>query len=274
MDLGPRINFIVGENGSGKSAVPTALSVCLGMKKAAGARACRGMKGFIREGSTQAKVEVSIRNVGQDALEPDLYGNVIMVERTINAAVAARSRSRTSGARRWARRATLSARHRPFNIDVDNLVVMSQDSSRQFLHSGKDSDKYEFFVRRRCWRISSRRSRTSRTSSSMDQQIQEQEEKLPKVEEEVARLKEEFESYTAIEKLREQVQEFRRRLAWADVYQWEIMLKQTEDEGENLRLRPTLETNIRDQAETVANCQAEVNEAEKRLAGLRLKPPP
>ena len=56
----------------------------------------------------------------------------------------------------------------------------------------------------------------------MDQQIQEQEEKLPKVEEEVARLKEEFESYTAIEKLREQVQEFRRRLAWADVYQSEI----------------------------------------------------
>ena len=104
----------------------------------------------------------------------------------------------------------------------------------------------------------------------MDQQIQEQEEKLPKVEEEVARLKEEFESYTAIEKLREQVQEFRRRLAWADVYQSEIMLKQTEDEGENLRnLRPTLETNIRDQAETVANCQAEVNEAEKRLAELK-----
>ena len=273
VDLGPRINFIVGENGSGKSAVLTALSVCLGMKKAAKERSDRGMKGFIREGSTQAKVEVSIRNVGQDALEPDLYGNVIMVERTINATGAAPFKIRNQwGKEMGSSRDALTRVTDHFNIDVDNpIVVMSQDSSRQFLHSGKDSDKYRFFVKATLLEdIQQKIAYIKDLVKSMDQQIQEQEEKLPKVEEEVARLKEEFESYTAIEKLREQVQEFRRRLAWADVYQSEIMLKQTEDEGENLRnLRPTLETNIRDQAETVANCQAEVNEAEKRLAELQ-----
>ena len=273
VDLGPRINFIVGENGSGKSAVLTALSVCLGMKKAAKERSDRGMKGFIREGSTQAKVEVSIRNVGQDALEPDLYGNVIMVERTINATGAAPFKIRNQwGKEMGSSRDALTRVTDHFNIDVDNpIVVMSQDSSRQFLHSGKDSDKYRFFVKATLLEdIQQKIAYIKDLVKSMDQQIQEQEEKLPKVEQEVVRLKEEFESYTAIERLREQVQEFRRRLAWADVYQSEIMLKQTEDEGENLRnLRPTLETNIRDQAETVANCQAEVNEAEKRLAELQ-----
>ena len=149
VDLGPRINFIVGENGSGKSAVLTALSVCLGMKKAAKERSDRGMKGFIREGSTQAKVEVSICNIGQDALEPDVYGNVITVERTINATGAAPFKIRNQwGKEMGSSRDALTRVTDHFNIDVDNpIVVMSQDSSRQFLHSGKDSDKYKFFVK-------------------------------------------------------------------------------------------------------------------------------
>ena len=86
MELGPRINFIVGENGSGKSAVLTALMVCLGTKKGAKERRDKGLKGFIREGSNFAKVEVSIRNVGNDAFEPQMnHGDVITVERTISA---------------------------------------------------------------------------------------------------------------------------------------------------------------------------------------------
>ena len=149
VDLGPRINFIVGENGSGKSAVLTALSVCLGMKKAAKERSDKGMKGFIREGSTQAKVEVSIRNSGQDALEPETYGNVITVERVINSTGAAPFKVRNQwGKDMGSSRDALTRITDHFNIDVDNpIVVMSQDSSRQFLHSGKDSDKYKFFVK-------------------------------------------------------------------------------------------------------------------------------
>jgi hypothetical protein len=34
-----------------------------------------------------------------------------------------------------------------FSVDVSNPVtVMTQDSSRTFLHSGKDDDKYRFFM--------------------------------------------------------------------------------------------------------------------------------
>lgn len=46
--LGPLINFIIGHNGSGKSAVLTALTICLGGKAAATNRG-GSLKSFIKE---------------------------------------------------------------------------------------------------------------------------------------------------------------------------------------------------------------------------------
>ena len=47
--LGPLINFIIGHNGSGKSAVLTALTLCLGGKAASTNRG-QSLKSFIKEG--------------------------------------------------------------------------------------------------------------------------------------------------------------------------------------------------------------------------------
>lgn len=47
--LGPLINFIIGHNGSGKSAVLTALTLCLGGKTTATNRGA-SLKAFIKEG--------------------------------------------------------------------------------------------------------------------------------------------------------------------------------------------------------------------------------
>lgn len=47
--LGPLINFIIGHNGSGKSAVLTALTLCLGGKASATNRG-QSLKSFIKEG--------------------------------------------------------------------------------------------------------------------------------------------------------------------------------------------------------------------------------
>lgn len=49
VELGPLINFIVGKNGSGKSAVLTALTLCLGGKASATNRG-QSLKSFIKEG--------------------------------------------------------------------------------------------------------------------------------------------------------------------------------------------------------------------------------
>ena len=47
--LGPLINFIIGHNGSGKSAVLTAITICLGGKATATNRG-QNLKSFIKEG--------------------------------------------------------------------------------------------------------------------------------------------------------------------------------------------------------------------------------
>jgi ATP-dependent RNA helicase DDX6/DHH1 len=49
VELGPLINFIVGKNGSGKSAVLTAITLCLGGKASTTNRG-QSLKSFIKEG--------------------------------------------------------------------------------------------------------------------------------------------------------------------------------------------------------------------------------
>lgn len=49
VELGPLINFIVGKNGSGKSAILTAITLCLGGKASATNRG-QSLKSFVKEG--------------------------------------------------------------------------------------------------------------------------------------------------------------------------------------------------------------------------------
>jgi len=56
--IGPLINFVIGHNGSGKSAVLTALTICLGGKASSTNRA-GNLKAFIKEG--QECVHVPMR---------------------------------------------------------------------------------------------------------------------------------------------------------------------------------------------------------------------
>jgi structural maintenance of chromosomes protein 6 len=49
VELSPLINFIVGKNGSGKSAILTALTLCLGAKASITNRG-QSLKSFIKEG--------------------------------------------------------------------------------------------------------------------------------------------------------------------------------------------------------------------------------
>jgi chromosome segregation ATPase len=145
--LGPLINFIIGHNGSGKSAVLTALTICLGGKATATNRA-QNLKSLIKEGKDHSSVQVRIKNQGALAYKPSQYGDSITVERHFN-------RSGTSGFKLKdengrivsTKKAELEDILDAFSMQIDNpMNVLTQDMARQFLNHSTPKDKYKFFL--------------------------------------------------------------------------------------------------------------------------------
>ncbi|UNI17347.1 RNA helicase [Purpureocillium takamizusanense] len=147
VELGPLINFIVGENGSGKSAVLTALTLCLG-GKASDTNRGGSLKSFVKEGEEQGSLTVRIKNAGTDAYQHDIYGDTIIVERHF-------SRSGSSGFKiKGQNNRIISTKKQEvdeisewYGLQMGNpLTVLSQDNARQFLNSATPAQKYKYFV--------------------------------------------------------------------------------------------------------------------------------
>lgn len=146
--LGPLINFIIGHNGSGKSAVLTALTMCLGGKASSTNRGA-SLKNLIKEGEDSATLSVKIKNQGDGAFKHDLYGNSIIVERNF-------TRNGTSGFKLKSANDRIITTKKSelddvldfFAFQLDNPInVLTQDMARQFLSNSSPSDKYKFFIR-------------------------------------------------------------------------------------------------------------------------------
>ncbi|PNS21388.1 hypothetical protein CAC42_1167 [Sphaceloma murrayae] len=146
--LGPLINFIIGHNGSGKSAVLTALTLCLGAKATVTNRGA-SLKNFIKEGQDHAMVSVKIKNQGEMGYQNDLYGDSIIVERHF-------ARGGTSGFKLKSAEGRIITTKRSdledmldfLGLQLDNpMNVLSQDLARQFLSNSTPHDKYKFFLR-------------------------------------------------------------------------------------------------------------------------------
>jgi len=80
--LGANVNFVIGRNGSGKSAILTALIVGLGGKANMTHRG-NSLKGFIKEGCNFCIISITLRNRGTDAYKNEEYGDSILIERRL-----------------------------------------------------------------------------------------------------------------------------------------------------------------------------------------------
>ncbi|KAG5995721.1 hypothetical protein E4U54_002791 [Claviceps lovelessii] len=147
VELGPLINFIVGENGSGKSAVLTALTLCLG-GKASDTNRGGSLKSFVKEGQDHGSLVVKIKNAGSDAYQPEIYGSSILVERHF-------SKSGNSGFKIKNEQGRIISTKKQevdeisewYALQMGNpLMVLSQDNARQFLNSATPVQKYKYFV--------------------------------------------------------------------------------------------------------------------------------
>lgn len=162
--LGPLINFIIGHNGSGKSAVLTALTLCLGGKAVATNRG-QNLKSFIKEGrewvypalckadsntlSRKCTLYVKIKNQGAAAYKPDVYGRSIIVERHFTRSGSSGfSLKDVNGKVVSTKKSLLEDILDAFALQLDNpMNVLTQDMARQFLNDSTPNLKYKFFLK-------------------------------------------------------------------------------------------------------------------------------
>jgi structural maintenance of chromosomes protein 6 len=150
------LNFITGKNGSGKSAIATALMVGLGSKTGSTGRG--NLSSMVREGSNSpAKIQICFQNTGPDAFEPEIYGSKIIVERTLRKSP---SSSVTTSYRILDSKGNHINKTNPtkekqllnrilalFNIHIGNpCCVLTQEESKKFIQ-GSEKDKYNFFMK-------------------------------------------------------------------------------------------------------------------------------
>ncbi|KAH9469428.1 hypothetical protein MJO29_003615 [Puccinia striiformis f. sp. tritici] len=149
VELGPQINFVIGHNGSGKSAVLTAITLVLGAKANATNRGS-SLKSFIREGQNKAEVTLHLTNRGEEAFQPEIYGNEIIIERSISKDGASGFKIKSGRDQKTVstKRDALQTILDHFMIQADNpLNVLNQDAAKKFLNASSSKQKYEFFIR-------------------------------------------------------------------------------------------------------------------------------
>ncbi|KAG5311912.1 SMC6 protein, partial [Pseudoatta argentina] len=144
--LNENVNFIVGQNGSGKSAILTALTIGLGARANVTSRGT-SVKEFIKKGRNSATIEITLVNKGDTAYKPEVYGNIITVLRTIGTTSSYKIKN-WRGEIISTKRDELDNIISMMNIQIDNPIsVLNQDVSRTFLVTSKPEEKYSLFMK-------------------------------------------------------------------------------------------------------------------------------
>ncbi|GAQ90174.1 DNA repair protein RAD18 [Klebsormidium nitens] len=221
VELSPRVNFITGQNGSGKSAILTAICVTFGAS-AKNTQRASSAKDFIKNGEQYFKVTVVLMNEGEDAYQHHLFGDRIIIERQVTAAGSSGFKLKSSAGKIvYTKRDELDKMVDHFNINVENpCTVMSQDKVKQFLHTGSATDRYKYYFSATMLEGVSDQLRT------VTGMVQEAEAILEERKRDLVPLKREWEATEAVLKEAEQIKDLQDELARLTVnYAWSWVYK-------------------------------------------------
>ncbi|XP_007561866.1 structural maintenance of chromosomes protein 6 [Poecilia formosa] len=264
VQFGPHVNFIVGNNGSGKSAILTGLIVGLGGKATMTNRGV-SLKDFVKTGESTADVIVKLRNRGADAYKKDLYGDYITVEQRISSDGSRGYKLKSkSGQLVSNKKEELVAVLDHFNIQLDNPVsILSQEMSKQFLHSKNESDKYKFFMKATLLEQMKRDYiHIKHTETITRQQVERQEECLKDLKQEFLQKKERYESLSSFSDLKENLESLKKQMAWCLVRDKEQSIQQLKEEIQKEEKDKKHEDNLH-------LCQSKLAQMEKRLQVIK-----
>lgn len=218
--LGANVNFIVGRNGNGRSAVMTALVVGLGGKLTTTANSENSLKGFIKNKCSYAQVSIKLRNRGQDAYKPNDYGDCITVERRISKDGSGSYNIKAKDGRVVSQeKDELNHILHQFNIQVNSPVcVLNQDTSRNFLNSSDPKDKYKFFLKAtQLEQISSDCELLIDQQDIITNTLERKQEAIPAMQRQVQVLEEKDKDIAKLKTMKEQVEELKKECVLAEV---------------------------------------------------------
>lgn len=237
--------FVIGKNGSGKSAILTALIVGLGGKAALTNRGS-SVKGFVKAGKPSANIEIELCNEGPMAYKPAVFGNNIIIIRNITASGSSSYKVKSdtgdliSTQSREVHNITLG-----LNIQVDNpICILNQDTSRNFLNSNNPKNKFTLFMK--ATKLESLELEYKKTQSNQKDCVTVLNEKsvnFKKLQDQIKQFKQKIDNHKSIMSLRDKKDLLQRELIWAKV---------------------------RDTEEELHGCQLNLNTLEKKLNNYKI----
>ncbi|XP_036981226.1 structural maintenance of chromosomes protein 6 isoform X2 [Acanthopagrus latus] len=262
--FGPNVNFIVGNNGSGKSAILTALIVGLGGKATFTNRGA-SLKDFVKTGENSADITVKLRNRGPDAYKWDVYGDSISIEQRIFCDGSRNCRLRNkAGLLISNKKEELTAILDHFNVQLDNPVsILNQEMSKQFLHSKNESDKYKFFMKATLLEQMKRDYiHIKHTKTVTRQQVERQEECLKDLKHEFLQKKERYDNLSSFSEMKAVLENLKKSMAWCLVREKEQFVQQLKEDIEK-------EENNYKHQDNLQLCQTRVTQVEKKLQSVK-----
>ncbi|KAF9110952.1 Structural maintenance of chromosomes protein 6 [Mortierella sp. AM989] len=267
--FGPKINFIIGHNGSGKSAILTAIMVCLGGKANTTNRA-HSLKALIREGASQAEVKLQLRNRGADAYKPEIYGESVIIERRISKDGTSGYKIKSSkGKTISTKRDELSAMCDHMNIQVDNpMNVLSQDTARQFLQSSTAEEKYKFFSKgTQLTQLSTDYELIRECIATMQNTLKSKTELLPELYELAKAAQARFKDSQQAATLELKVENLKNQVAWSQIEDLEKDVQKTEKSLNTLMAKiPAIEKKRAQEEQAILELDGKIQELEKIAA--------
>ncbi|PNX98895.1 structural maintenance of chromosomes protein 6-like [Trifolium pratense] len=148
-----------------------------------------------------------------------------------------------TGKKVFSRKADLLEIIEHFNIDVENpCVIMSQDKSREFLHSGNNKDKFKATLLQQVNDLLESISSEINTALGV---VEELEAAIRPVEKELKELQVKIKTMEHVEQISIQVQQLKKKLAWSWVYDVDKKLEAQNVTIEKLKSRvPTCQAMI------------------------------
>ncbi|TDH65949.1 hypothetical protein CCR75_005443 [Bremia lactucae] len=220
--LCPHVNFITGENGSGKSAIIAAIQICLGASARSTHRG-KSIKNLIRHGyDGNALVRITLRNdaVGSDAFRPELYGRKIQIERLIRRDGSAEYRLKDERGLLVSKLKTdLEAMLDHLNIQTENpCAILDQENAKLFL-KGNTHEKYKFFLQSTdLYKMRALYAKIDdETKRIVESTLQREKGKIATLEKAVAKAKKQWMEAQSIGKLEDEFEGLKKELAWSFV---------------------------------------------------------